>query len=238
FSSTFSLDPAHFPYTKASVQGVRDRRKQLDNQLFFDLVLSEVAQVKSGSKYYPPKNIAELRALHDAIEQCPADLLKKQCCIYYILRDWGTHAEYAAAQLLPENYCALMDSYWLLDREQYDEAIKSLTVPTLTPNFMTKILETFTQAQRPDLIVVYVQTLQEPLDSPAKIDLYLSALLRIDVTRALFFTRTAPAALRQGLFEKSLVEATTTHQGAGIVANFPYEAEEEQWARALLNSGK
>jgi hypothetical protein len=130
-----------------------------------------------------------------------------------------------------------MDSYWLLDHEKYDEAIKSLTLPTLTPNFMTKILETFTQAHRHDLVVLYVQTLQEPLDSPSKVELYLSALLRLDVTRALFFTRTAPADLRQGLFEKSLEKATKTSEGAQVVANFPYDEQEEAWARALLTQG-
>lgn len=235
FSATFSLDPAKFPYSKQTVTSKREARDALHNQLFFDLVLSEVAQIPSSTKLYPPRSLSDLRSLHEAIENCPVDLLKKQCCIYYILRDWNTQLEYAEDQMIPQNYCRLMDSYWYLDNGKHQDALLSLTSPGLTPNFATKIMKTFATSNNNAMLVTYVQTIQNPLDSEEKVELYLNALMSLDIKRAFFFTRTTEAALRHQLFLSVLAFAIKTQDGGFIVVDFPFDQEEEQWAFEALS---
>ncbi|CCG80884.1 Putative uncharacterized protein [Taphrina deformans PYCC 5710] len=230
FAATFSLDPSKFPYTKQCIATKRNARVSLQNQLFFDLVLAEVARIPESSRLYPPRNTTDLRNLHEAIEGCAVDLLKKQCCIYYILRDWDTHTEYAEEQLIPQTYCALMDSYWYLDNQKNKEALNSLLTPGLTPNFATKIMSTFERAGDHSMLVTYVQTMQNPLDTEEKTRAYLKALMRVDVSRALFFTRTTTVAPRQSLFNEVVDHAKTTKEGVDTLARFPFDVSEGQWA--------
>ena len=238
FAATFSLDPKKFPYTKQIAQSKRDFRQKLDGVLFFDLVLTEVAQVTNPAKLYPPKNTADLRTLHEAIEKCPVDLLKKQCCIYYILRDWDTHEDYAKAQYIPDNYCNLMTSYWHLDNGKCDEALQSLTMPGLIPNFATKILQTFTAAKRYELLVTYVHTLQPSLDTDEKVKLYIKGLVHLDVGRAIMYTRTLADHLRQPLFEAVINRAKSSHEGATILSDFPFTKEEDAWLYTILSQSQ
>lgn len=236
FAATFSLDPSKFPYSKQTITQKRGHRTTLKDELFFDLVLTEVARIPNPTKLYPPKNIADLRHLHEAIESCPVDLLKKQCCIYYILCDWDTQSEYAKDQAIPQNYCNLMESYWFLDNQQYSNALQSLTVPGLTPNFATKIMATLMDSGNHEMLLTYVQTLQTPLDTEEKVNYYLKALMRVDVSRALFFTRTTTTTLRKSLFQAVLKYAKTTHENAKILIGFPFDGEEETWSYDLLST--
>lgn len=229
FSSIFSLDPKRFPYTKQITQAKRESRKQLDGVLFFDLVLSEVAQVPNPAKLYPPRSISDLRTLHEAIEKCPVDLLKKQCCLYYILRDWNTHLEYAKKQHIPRNYCNLMESYWLLDNNLYEPALAALTMPGLTPNFATKILQAFGSSDNHNLLVTYVHTLQTALDTDIKVELYLDALMRLDIGRAIIYSRTLPEPVRHRSFTTIIDFAKSTHDGATVIVDFPFDGDETAW---------
>lgn len=235
FAATFSLDPTKFPYSRQTVTAKREARTFLHNQLFFDLVLAEVAQVPNSTKLYPPRSLSDLRNLHQAIENCPVDLLKKQCCIYYILRDWRTHLEYAEEQMIPYNYCKLIDSYWYLDNGKYAEALLSLTSPGLTPNFATKIMQTFLKSDNSAMVVTYVRTIQNPLDTEEKIDLYLGALMRLNIRQALLFTKTTDTAVRRKLFRRVLEFAQETQQGTLILVDFPFDQEEEKWAYEELS---
>lgn len=232
--AAFPLEPSKFPYTKSTVAEKRNARATLQNQLFFDLVLTEVARIPNPAKLYPPRNSAELRTLHEAIAACPVDLLKKQCCLYYVLRDWDTHEQYARDQLIPHNYCALMDSYWYLDQARYEQALRALTTPGLTPNFATKIMATFSMAGQGPMLVQYVQTLQNPLDTMDKMTLYLDALVRMDVRAAIRYTRTL-GELRESLFERVLEHAKTTKEGGRVLADYPFDEQEERWAFEVLS---
>lgn len=237
YESTFPLDPSLFPYTKATAQQLRESRKSLDNALFFDLVLTEVAQVREPARLYPPRSSADVRALHEAIERCPVDLLKKQCCIYYILRDWNAHEEYASRQHIPHTYRALMDSYWHLDRADPQQAYHSLCSPGLTPNFAGKILRTVAAQKRSDLVVLLVQTLGVALDADAKLDTYLQALARVDLSTAFFYTRRLAPERRRRAFELVLREAVASGPtGLRVVADFPFHDElgESAWVDELL----
>ena len=238
YEATFPLDPNLFPYTKATVTQLRDARKRLENTLFIDLVLTEVAQIKNPAKLYPPRSSADLRALHDAIERCPVDLLKKQCCIYYVLRDWsGVYEAYANRQYIPTTYRALMDSYWHLDRGDADAAFHSLCSPGLTPNFASKILQALATLDRPDLVVLLVQTLDIKLDSDDKLTLYLESLAKIDLTAALFHTRRLSSSdgQRRRFFELVVTLAIANKAGQRVVADFPFDAEvETAWLDAIL----
>ena len=234
FASIFSLDPKKFPYTKECSTAKRDARKKLQGVLFYDLVLTEVAQIGNPAKLYPPRNISDLRALHEAVEKCPVDLLKKQCCIYYVLRDWKTHTDYGKSQCIPENYCNLMDSYWHLDNENAPEAIMSLTQPGLTPNFATKIMQVLTIYERYDFLVQYVHTIQNALDTNEKVDLYITALSHVNMGRALLFSRSLADHIRHKAFISLLDRACMHHATAKIVSDFPFTEEEDTWANQHL----
>lgn len=274
FDVTFPLNPTNFPYTKQVIQAKRNARTLLGGELFFDQVLRDVARVEvDPGKLYPPRTLSDLRALHEAVERSPVDLLKKQCCLYYVLRDWedvktrdnndtddddddenedrddrhGYAAGYAATQGVPENYRALMDGYWALDNARYAEALARLTTPGLTPNFTTKIMATFAKAGEGARMVRFVQTVQPALDTEEKVDLYLDALVRVDVARTILFTRTTTTTaatttareggddLRRRLFERVMAYAAETGERASVLARFPYDAAEETWAHEFLS---
>ncbi len=234
FSDIFSLDPNHFPYTKQFVLDVRKRRSEQSGVLFFDLVLLEVAQVQNGSNLYPPSNLADLRHLYEAISHSPVDELKKQCCFYYILRDWNMQKKYAEENLIPSNYCLLMDSYWFLEKSCYEEALRRLVSPGLNANFGDKILDTLFSAEQYSALIKYIQTTQMILETESKKRIYLMALLQLDISQAIFYTRSVLTPLRQTLLDLVIEHCIKIEHKAIVVANFPFEKMEEKWIMELL----
>ncbi|BFZ56724.1 hypothetical protein PYCC9005_003772 [Savitreella phatthalungensis] len=232
YEKTFPLDPGLFPYTKQKIEELRNARRRLDNAFFFDLVLTEIAQVASPARLYPPRSSQEVRLLHEAIYNSPVDLLKKQCCIYYIMLDWDANGEYARRCRIPDNYRALMDAYWHLDRgKDPDAAFASLCAPGLTPNFASKIMHAFSAANRPDLVVLLVQTLDIRLDNDDKLETYLRAMARVSTSSAVLFTRNLPIEVRRGMFEMVIRIASVN------LASFPFDDLEFGWLAEVLPEG-
>lgn len=152
-----------------------------------------------------------------------------------MLRDWNMHEQYAEEQLMPWNYCRLMDSYWYLDNGKYSEALVSLTSPGLTPNFATKIMQTFEKSGNGAMIVTYVQTIQNALDTEEKIGLYLRALMKLDLRQSFIFTRTTDNSIRQKLFLQVLEFAQQSQAAALKLADYPFDQDEEKWLYEALS---
>ncbi|MGI4796544.1 MAG: hypothetical protein ACRYG8_21285 [Janthinobacterium lividum] len=96
-------------------------------------------------------------------------------------------------------------------------------------------MSTFGKAGDYKMLVTYVQTMQNPLDTEEKLKLYLDALMKVDVSRAIFYTRRPCPVPREDLFRGVLEHAKSTKEGAITLADFPFDATEEKWAFEILS---
>ena len=123
------------PYPRTRLATIEHNRRTLNNRLFFDNLLLDVAHFPEPAPY-PPKSAIALHRLYAQIQTASSlDLLKKQCFIFYLLLDWEhtyttppghrTLPEaYAQHVLLPETFVELMLAVWALDNLKVDEAAR------------------------------------------------------------------------------------------------------------------
>ncbi|WWC89930.1 uncharacterized protein L201_004859 [Kwoniella dendrophila CBS 6074] len=81
------FDLSSTPWNEFTAPQIEDRRKKLpDGKLFFDRLLELVGL--EGSSLYPPNTPAALRRLLHTIQSLELDRLKKDCFLYYLLKDY------------------------------------------------------------------------------------------------------------------------------------------------------
>ncbi|OCF45444.1 hypothetical protein I317_00690 [Kwoniella heveanensis CBS 569] len=81
------FDLADTPWTDLTSPVIEDRRRRSPGgRLFFDRLLELTGL--DGPALYPPNTPAALRRLLHSIHSCPFDRLKRDCLLYYLLKDY------------------------------------------------------------------------------------------------------------------------------------------------------
>ncbi|KAG4304570.1 hypothetical protein PORY_001963, partial [Pneumocystis oryctolagi] len=230
FKSIYSQNSKDFPYNIQLLNTIKNFRKTYDGKLFFDLLLTEIAGISNSEKLYPPKTFSDLKKLYFAIENSESDELKKNCYHYYILKDWNMGEKFSDDVFIPIVYRKLMDSYWYLDRMMFEDAFNSLCTPNLIPNFPEKILNAFyflSGERGPHMTVTYASLMSLPLDTDDKLDLYMSALIKVDVPSAYSFLKSCLNS-KLKFFEKIIEHCLFTPQCMKWILELPFTKEEEK----------
>nr|CAG8486032.1 5434_t:CDS:2 [Entrophospora candida]CAG8547229.1 8676_t:CDS:2 [Entrophospora candida] len=189
-SSTSLSGLSSFPFNNATIDGILQRRANMDNQLIIDLLL-KFANIDND--LYPPHNKDELKALFDAIDfNTEIDALRQNCLVYYLLKFWRSdkHQHFATTYLIPPNFMNLMDGYWLLDNGNYIEASRFLTDPSVKVDFDMKVLETLFKNSNVQTTLNYAELNGERLESIAEFnDLKQDILISFDLKQAYMFQK-------------------------------------------------
>ena len=84
--------------------------------LFFDILL-RLGGIDDAPSLYPPANVSELETLLKSIRGARYDDMKRDCLIYYLLKQGcdGREVGYAREKVISPHYVALADAYWWLD---------------------------------------------------------------------------------------------------------------------------
>ncbi|GAA98418.1 uncharacterized protein L969DRAFT_103092 [Mixia osmundae IAM 14324] len=153
-------------------------RRTRNGPLFFDRLLS-LANVPTS--LYPPESERTLARLLDEIDRSVSfDMLKKDCLVYTLLKDYGDSRASAFADLLelPPLFRRAADGYWALDRARYSEAFSLLTSPAITLDFVSEIVS-FLASESPSLLVDFVQSARLSLTARADVRLMIAALVEL-----------------------------------------------------------
>lgn len=153
------------PYPRAEDISTR-RPTYPQGQLFFDRLLA-LADTNTPStdwaSLYPPTSPSAQRKLLQAIHELPVDRLKRDCFIYYLLKDLDNNsaldmdvdgsraaspstpsskaAQWARRRCIPRAWRTLMDGYWALDHGEWALAVEALTDPAIFDvNFLPDIV--------------------------------------------------------------------------------------------------
>jgi hypothetical protein len=133
----FDLSPSAFPFNASRINAIKARRAALDNSLFFDELLA-LGGV-DATQLHPPNDPHHLTLLLEALEDMGWDKLKKDCLVYYLLKHWddGSERQFAQHRLIPAQFAALSDAYYLLDNGNETVPVRllySLKCPSLLPH--------------------------------------------------------------------------------------------------------
>ncbi|KAI9623119.1 hypothetical protein KEM48_009548 [Puccinia striiformis f. sp. tritici PST-130] len=71
---------------------LRSRDETIDGMLFFDRLM-KLGSIPNFKDLFPPPHPSRLRQLLDSIDACGFDLLKKNCLVYYLLKEYGDGRE-------------------------------------------------------------------------------------------------------------------------------------------------
>ncbi|KAK9390610.1 nuclear pore complex assembly-domain-containing protein [Lipomyces mesembrius] len=223
-----------FPYDRQLLNYLSMQRNKLDGYLFFDLLATGIAAVSDAQDLYPPRDTTSLQDLYDHIAAANADILKKHCLLYYILKDYGSQraSDYVDSVLLPDAHKRLIDGVYALDRFQFQGAMKNLTHPSVRLQFTEKILSTLLKYcdDGPQYIRIYVAVTNPTLDTREATIMYLDALSRVSIFSALEFVRTTPPEDRAENY-RMLIDFCLSHgpdSSAYQIANLPLAEEEEK----------
>ncbi|KAA1138686.1 hypothetical protein PGTUg99_034576 [Puccinia graminis f. sp. tritici] len=151
---------------------LRSREETIDGMLFFDRLM-KLGSIPNFKDLFPPPHPSRLRQLLDSIDACSFDLLKKNCLVYYLLKEYGDGREnrFAIDRLIPSHFSRGLDGLWALDHSQWQSAIRSMSDPTVTPDFLPEIIRTLaTQPPlylRSDYVMRFYQLTQPSLDLPS-----------------------------------------------------------------------
>lgn len=153
------------PYLGADDIGAR-RPTYPQGQLFFDRLLALAdtnTPATDWASLYPPTSPSSQRKLLQAIHELPVDRLKRDCFIYYLLKDLDNNSaldmdvdgsraaspstpsskatQWARRRCIPRAWRTLMDGYWALDHGQWALAVEALTDPAIFDvNFLPDIV--------------------------------------------------------------------------------------------------
>ncbi|TXT07258.1 hypothetical protein VHUM_03428 [Vanrija humicola] len=156
------FDLAALPYGSTGTDIEARRSASPDGKLFYDRLLSFASL--DGPALYPPSSPSGFRRLLHAIHTAPIDRLKRDCFVYYLVRDGDAQPDmdvddgassssasssraraFARARCLPRTWQTLMDGYWLLDNGRYEEGVAALRDPGLPAvDFVPSIVEALT----------------------------------------------------------------------------------------------
>lgn len=90
---------------------------------FVELTSLAVIVLRVDGSLYPPKDVLALRKLLAAIRASSFDRLKKDCLVYYLIRDTkhdDRAASFAQARLIPAQFVSLADGYWNMDNGNHE----------------------------------------------------------------------------------------------------------------------
>ncbi|WAQ81833.1 hypothetical protein PtA15_2A145 [Puccinia triticina] len=151
---------------------LRSREETIDGMLFFDRLM-KIGSVPNFKDLFPPSHPSRLRHLLDSIDACDFDLLKKNCLVYYLLKEYGDGREnrFAIDRIIPSHFTRGLDGIWALDHSQWQAAIRWMSDPTVTPDFLPEIIRTLaTQPPlklRSDYVMRFYLLTQPSLDLPS-----------------------------------------------------------------------
>ncbi|KAH9461930.1 hypothetical protein Pst134EB_005847 [Puccinia striiformis f. sp. tritici] len=140
--------------------------------LFFDRLM-KLGSIPNFKDLFPPPHPSRLRQLLDSIDACGFDLLKKNCLVYYLLKEYGDGREtrFAIDRLIPSHFSRGLDGLWALDHSQWQSAIRAIADPTVTPDFLPEIIQTLaTQPRlkhRSNYLMRFYLLTQPSLDLPS-----------------------------------------------------------------------
>ncbi|SNX82738.1 uncharacterized protein MEPE_01444 [Melanopsichium pennsylvanicum] len=193
FTSTASIQSS---WSSKRITFINERRSTISGRkLFFDELLS-FASVDAS--LYPPSSTDQLSALLKAIFAATTlDYLKQLSLVYYLLLDFDAYSqpssEHASstiastAESFADNYVILphftdaMQGYWLLDNDQYEQAIPLLVVA----DFIPKIIRTLylpspnnqrSEVARAKLLLRFLRTSNQTTTSPPGSDAFLDEI--------------------------------------------------------------
>ena len=88
----------------------------MSGTLFFDILL-QPGGILDPPSVYPPEDAHALKNLLDAIENASYDDMKRNCLIYYLLKQGqdGRETGYVSEKMISPHYVAIADAYWFLD---------------------------------------------------------------------------------------------------------------------------
>ncbi|MCJ1381909.1 hypothetical protein MMC17_005021 [Xylographa soralifera] len=249
FDAVFGSEP-NLAYQEQILHDIQKHRRLLENELFFDRLLTAVgidqgtySQLKSmlilevltceASKLYPPRSNNDLRILFARITSSTSPDHQKQSLVYYILRDLPqekTSAEaFAESSYLPE------------------KALDYLTSPSLIPTFPDEILYTLCRhAPQNDssLPLSYYYSVSPPLASTKVLSAFFERSCKASLTEAFYFSRRRGPLQHHQLFEQLITFVHANSAGsvrasrALELIHLPLDDEEEQWFEEFLNEGK
>ncbi|PHH90233.1 hypothetical protein CDD83_4201 [Cordyceps sp. RAO-2017] len=238
----------HVPYDRALQHSIEDHRKRLDGTLFVDRVMRALGISKG--RVYPPKSEGALKQLHQLICETTMSIHHKQSLLYYILLDFDVTApkhsasqEFAAESGMPVNYQIFMKGLWLMDRQDYQEALEYVAHPSLNPDFADDIIIALVR-HTPDkdysLALSYFYSVRPILKTSLALELLFEAMTRSNATEALFFSRTHPQHIREQLFRQWVRLVLEDHQSKASpeqgseLAFMPLNPAEEAWFEEYL----
>lgn len=92
------------------------RRAAMSGELFFDELL-RLGGCEDPASIYPPHNMLSLTVLIDAILALSYDSMKRECLVYYLLKQLqeGKEVPFGEERAISPHYLAITDAYWELD---------------------------------------------------------------------------------------------------------------------------
>ncbi|KAL7416332.1 ELYS-like domain-containing protein, partial [Mrakia frigida] len=170
---------------------------------------------------YPPQDILSLRRLLGAIQISSFDKLKKDCLVYYLLKDseegggTGRATRFAEERLIPSQFVDLTDGYWAMDNGLCELAVSRLSSISVKPDFTSKILLTLSKIPSPPssnpnitsdslsarLVLYFIRFARPTIDSPQDVHIKLDALAKTSIREAWMYMRT----FEEGEFRAGLI---------------------------------
>ncbi|MBW0498833.1 hypothetical protein O181_038548 [Austropuccinia psidii MF-1] len=151
---------------------LRSREEMVHGLLFFDRLML-LGSISNYKELFPPSHPSRLRQLLDSIDGSPFDLLKKNCLVYYLLKEYGDAREtkFAIDRLIPSHFTLSLDGLWALDHSQWQVAIRCFSDPVLTPDFLPEIIHALATLppirSRSEYLLRFYHLAQPTLDLPS-----------------------------------------------------------------------
>ncbi|KAL5499060.1 hypothetical protein ACEPAH_1578 [Sanghuangporus vaninii] len=205
----FSDKTEQLPWTKDVCSHILARRAAMSGQLFFDILL-RLGGIDDPASVYPPYNMHSLKVLIDVILDLSYDSMKRDCLVYYLLKQpqKGKEVSFAYERSISSQYVALTDAYWELDSGiNLEGAISRLSDARIVKEHTTKIMETLAlDSNSAFLIRKYVRTCNPALRELSDLERYIIATSEHSVLDAWKYQRNFPInhPMRKALLRKIL----------------------------------
>ncbi|OCB86310.1 hypothetical protein A7U60_g6622 [Sanghuangporus baumii] len=205
----FSDKTEQLPWTQDVCNHILARRAAMSGQLFFDMLL-RLGGIDNPASIYPPCDLLSLKVLIDAILDLSYDSMKRDCLVYYLLKQLqkGKEVSFAYERSISSHYVALTDAYWELDSGiNLEGAISRLSDARIVKDHTTKIMETLAlDSNSAFLIRKYVRTCNPALRELSDLERYIIATSEHSILDAWKYQRNFPInhPTRKALLRKIL----------------------------------
>lgn len=246
YTEIFSTSAKDFIYKTKVIHEKNSLRRSHSNVLFFDLILEQIANIPTEEikGLYPPHSSADLQQLYKRIRDLDIDGLKKDCILYYLVKDGKNptrESAYVKESALPENFRHLMDGYHALDNLEFEKALSALLYPSVEPNFVDKIIKTFFYMAPPEksgyYTTVYVDVAQPPMESSEILMVRMKALLKMDTALAYDFIKQYTPNVAEGLLSDFVDSCLQNKSNAIDLFEIPFTETHEQYVIEYLAKG-